>query len=86
MKELQEMGLQSLSQGPPGLGNATHPSILAWKIPWTAEPGGLHSMGFQSQRRQSTATILYFSWDYSADTMILVLIQVPSITENNLLT
>ena len=24
---------------------ATHPSILAWRIPWTDEPGGLQSMG-----------------------------------------
>ena len=24
---------------------ATHSSILAWKIPWTGEPGGLQSMG-----------------------------------------
>ena len=24
---------------------ATHCSILAWKIPWTEEPGGLQSMG-----------------------------------------
>ena len=24
---------------------ATHSSILAWKIPWTEEPGGLHPMG-----------------------------------------
>ena len=24
---------------------ATHSSILAWKIPWTVEPGGLQSMG-----------------------------------------
>ena len=37
----------------PGLGGfleeemATHSSILAWKIPWTEEPGGLQSMGFQ---------------------------------------
>ena len=23
----------------------THPSILAWEIPWTEEPGGLQSMG-----------------------------------------
>ena len=35
----------------PGLGNpleegmATHSSILAWRIPWTEEPGGLQSMG-----------------------------------------
>ena len=24
---------------------ATHSSVLAWKIPWTEEPGGLQSMG-----------------------------------------
>ena len=28
-------------------GMATHSSILAWRIPWTEEPGGLQSMGFQ---------------------------------------
>ena len=27
-------------------GMATHSSILAWRIPWTEEPGGLQSMGF----------------------------------------
>ena len=30
-------------------GKATHPSILAWRIPWAEEPGGLQSMGPQSQ-------------------------------------
>ena len=28
-------------------GMATHSSILAWRIPWTGEPGGLQSMGLQ---------------------------------------
>ena len=28
-------------------GMATHPSILAWKTPWTKEPGGLQSTGLQ---------------------------------------
>ena len=28
-------------------GTATHSSILAWKIPWTEEPGGLQSTGSQ---------------------------------------
>ena len=28
---------------------ATHSSILAWRIPWTEEPGGLQSMGFPKQ-------------------------------------
>ena len=31
-------------------GMATHCSILAWKIPWTKEPGGLKSMGLQKVR------------------------------------
>ena len=26
---------------------ATHSSVLAWKTPWTEEPGGLQSMGLQ---------------------------------------
>ena len=26
---------------------APHSSVLAWKIPWTEEPGGLQSMGLQ---------------------------------------
>ena len=30
---------------------ATHSSILAWKIPWTEEPGGLQFMVLQSQTR-----------------------------------
>ena len=29
---------------------ATHSSILAWKIPWTEEPGGLQSMGHKRVR------------------------------------
>ena len=29
----------------------THSSILAWKIPWTEEPGGLQSMGSQTVRQ-----------------------------------
>ena len=28
---------------------ATHSSVLAWRIPWTEEPGGLQSLGSQSQ-------------------------------------
>ena len=31
-------------------GMATHSSILAWRIPWTEEPGGLQSLGLQSVR------------------------------------
>ena len=31
-------------------GIATHSSVLAWKIPWTEEPGGLQPMGSQRVR------------------------------------
>ena len=44
----QEMWVQSLGQEDPSeKGMATHSSILAWRIPWTEEPGGLQSMGLQ---------------------------------------
>ena len=31
---------------------ATHPSILAWEIPWTEEPDGLQSIGLQDSQTQ----------------------------------
>ena len=31
-------------------GTATHSSVLAWRIPWTEEPGGLQSLGLQRVR------------------------------------
>ena len=38
--------VQSLGQEDPlEKGMAAHSSILAWRIPWTEEPGGLQSMG-----------------------------------------
>ena len=44
----QEMQVQSLSQEDPlEKEMATHPSILAWEIPCTKEPGRLESMGSQ---------------------------------------
>ena len=42
------MWVQSLSwEDPLEEGMATHSSILAWRIPWTEEPGGLQSEGSQ---------------------------------------
>ena len=44
----KETRVQSLGwEDPLRKGMATHPSILAWKIPWTEELGGLQSMGLQ---------------------------------------
>ena len=45
---MQETWVQSLGQEDPlEKEMATHSSILAWKIPWTEEPGGLQSIGSQ---------------------------------------
>ena len=43
---MQETQVQSLSgEDPLEKEMATHSSVLAWRIPWTEEPGGLPSMG-----------------------------------------
>ena len=48
MQESQETQVQSLSQEDPlEEGMATPSSILAWRIPWTEEPGELQSIGSQ---------------------------------------
>ena len=39
---MQEKRVRFLEEG-----TATHSSILAWRIPWTEEPGGLPSIGSQ---------------------------------------
>ena len=45
---MQETWVQSLGQEDPlEKETATHSSILAWRIQWTEEPGGLQSMGSQ---------------------------------------
>ena len=49
MPAMQEIQVLSLGQEDPlEKRMATHSSILAWKIPWTEEPGRLQSMGSQS--------------------------------------
>ena len=51
MQEPQEMRVQSLGwENPLEEGMATHYSILAWRISWTQEPGGLQSLGVQRVR------------------------------------
>ena len=48
MQKMQESQVQSLGQEDPlEKGMATHSSILAWRIPWTEESGGLQLMGSQ---------------------------------------
>ena len=43
-------GLSLGREDPPEKGMDTHSSILAWRIPWTEEPGELQSMGSQRVR------------------------------------
>ena len=45
----------------PGEGNATHSSVLAWRIPWTEEPGGLQSTGSQRVGQDWAATHLHLA-------------------------
>ena len=49
---MQETWVQSLDQEEPlEKEMATHFSILAWRMTWTEEPGGLQSMGWQRVRQ-----------------------------------
>ena len=49
---MRETRVQSLDQEDPlEKEMATHSSILAWRIPWTEEPGGLQFMGSQRPRQ-----------------------------------
>jgi hypothetical protein len=55
LQETQEMWVQSLGQkNPLEEGTTTHSSILAWRIPWTEEPGGLHEVTKKSHRVKVT--------------------------------
>ena len=48
MPAIWETQVRSLGQEDPlEKGMAAHSSILAWRSPWTEEPGGLQSMGLQ---------------------------------------
>ena len=48
---MQETWVRSLGREDPlEKGMATHSSILAWRIPWTEEPGGLQPVGSQGVR------------------------------------
>ena len=49
--DLREVRVLSLGREDPlEEGMATHSSILAWRIPWTEEPGGLRSIGVPQSR------------------------------------
>ena len=56
---MQETPVRPLGwEDPLEKGMATHPRILAWKIPWPGEPDGLQSMGSQRVRHNSVTFTL----------------------------
>ena len=55
MKEPQEVHVLSLGwEDPLEEEMAAHSSVLAWRIPWTEEPGGLQFMGSQKVATEHT--------------------------------
>ena len=62
---MKETGAQSLGQEDPlEKGMATHSSILAWRIPWTEEPGGLQSMGLKRVRHDRVTNTYTFTFTF----------------------
>ena len=60
---MQETQVQSLGQEDPlEKGMATHSSILAWRIPWTEEPGGLQPMGRKELDMTEQLTLSLFTF------------------------
>ena len=60
---MQETQVRSLSQEEPlEKGMALQSNILAWKIPWTEEPGGLQSMGSQKSQIQLNGDNWILCW------------------------
>ena len=64
LPSMQETWVRSLGQEDPlGKEIATYSSTLAWKIPWTKEPGRLQSMGSQRVGHDwATLLSLFFDW------------------------
>jgi len=62
---IQETGVQSLGwEDLLEKDMATHSSILAWRIPWTEEPGGLQSMGSQRVQHNRVTNVFNFHFPF----------------------
>ena len=58
LSALWETGVRSLvRENPLEKGMATHSSILAWRVPWTEEPGELQSTGSQRLKKKKKQTV-----------------------------
>ena len=61
---MEETQVQFLGQeNPLENGIATHSSILAWRIPWTEEPGSVHSVAKSSTRLSSFHLLRTVAWE-----------------------
>ena len=66
---VQETGVQSLGlEDPLEKGMATHSIILAWRIPWTEEPGGYNPWGHKELDTTERLTLSLFekTWEISS--------------------
>ena len=72
---MQETWVRPLGwEDPLEKGMATHSSLLAWKIPWTEEPGGLQSEGSQSdstERPPPPPPLLLYAKYYAKNLFLL---------------
>ena len=65
---MQVTWVQSLDwEDPLEKGTAISSSILAWRIPWTEEPGGLQSMRSQKGQTQLTDFLYYYYSSYTEE-------------------
>ena len=80
MQELQEMWVRSLGREDPlEKEMATHSSVLAWRIPWTEEPGGLQSMG---HKESDTPERLHFHFHlFKRAFLVAQMVKNPPMTQ-----
>ena len=71
LRAMQETWVQSLGQEDPlEKGMATHSNILAWRIPWTEEPGRLQSIGLQESDMTEQLTRTLPTWAYPKEGLV----------------
>ena len=76
---MQETWVQSLGQEDSlEKGMATHSGILAWRIPWAEEPGGLQSMVLQRVKQYRATNTLQIQQAFSEHIFMQKLQELPS--------
>ena len=71
----QEIHVRSLDwEDPLEKGMATHSDILAWRIPWTEEPGGLQSLGVTKIHKEDPPSFLWLHYILLCEETLVYLI------------